>query len=424
VSDDETLLLEFSLGTERSFVWAVTHDEIVSYELPPQSKIAEAARLTHRWLSSSPNASRSGDQVNPIADLSTMVLGPVRAELKKKSIIVVADDALNYIPFQVLPLPGSEEPLVANFQIVNTPSASILGELRQEAMQRRPTKTLAAFGDPVFASNFAQSKAIGDQALALQLSPNGTWHSVLRDIELNGERFDPSVVKPLFYAKRELENLRAVAGRDSLIASDFKATRENLLSTDLTPYAILHIATHGFLDPKRPENSGLVLSTVNSDGKELNGFVGLQDIYQLRAPVDLVVLSACQTGLGKDVRGEGLLGLTRGFMYAGASSVVASLWKVDDEATAELMKQFYENMLRKGMAPGVALKEAQNTIRQRPEWSSPYYWAAFTLQGEYLQTIKSAKTVTSGSTKPILIAALLIAVLVVAAWFLRKRVAT
>ena len=139
-----------------------------------------------------------------------------------------------------------------------------------------------------------------------------------------------------------------------------------------------------------------MLSTVNRDGQEQNGFVGLQDIYGLRAPVDLVVLSACQTALGKDVRGEGLLGLTRGFMYAGASSVVASLWKVDDEATAELMRQFYTNMLRKGMTPADALRAAQNSIRQRPEWQAPYYWAGFTLQGEYRQVIKPARRSASG----------------------------
>jgi hypothetical protein len=108
----------------------------------------------------------------------------------------------------------------------------------------------------------------------------------------------------------------------------------------------------------------------------------------LRATVDLVVLCACQTALGKDVRGEGLIGLTRGFMYAGASSVVASLWKVDDEATAELMKQFYINMLQNGMAPAAALRDAQNVIRNRPEWKSPHYWAGFTLQGEYRLLIK------------------------------------
>ncbi|HET8675762.1 MAG TPA: CHAT domain-containing protein, partial [Blastocatellia bacterium] len=172
----------------------------------------------------------------------------------------------------------------------------------------------------------------------------------------------------------------------------------------------------------RPENSGLVLSTVNREGKEQNGFVGLQDIYGLRAPVDLVVLSACQTALGKDVRGEGLLGLTRGFMYAGASSVVASLWKVDDEATAELMRQFYTNMLREGMTPADALRAAQNSIRQRPEWHAPYYWAGFTLQGEYSQVIRP--TPTSGLYWKILIGAALMLLIGVAFWYRYRRVRT
>jgi CHAT domain-containing protein len=182
--------------------------------------------------------------------------------------------------------------------------------------------------------------------------------------------------------------LREVAGEQALIVSDYAATREKFLSTDLTQFAILHVVTHGLFNPKRPEASGLLLTNVSQGEKQLNGFIGLQDIYELRAPVLLVVLSACQTALGKDVRGEGLLGVTRGFMYAGASGVVASLWQVDDEATAELMKLFYSNMLQKGLRPSEALRAAQNTIRQRPQWRAPYYWAAFTLQGEYRQTIK------------------------------------
>jgi hypothetical protein len=125
------------------------------------------------------------------------------------------------------------------------------------------------------------------------------------------------------------------------------------------------------------------------DGSPQDGYFSLPDIYNLRVPVDLVVLSACRTGLGKQVRGEGLIGLTRGFMYAGASSVVASLWKVDDEATAELMKRFYANMLQRQMKPAEALREAQNSIRSEPQWSSPYYWAAFTLQGEHRYGIKT-----------------------------------
>jgi CHAT domain-containing protein len=152
----------------------------------------------------------------------------------------------------------------------------------------------------------------------------------------------------------------------------------------------------------------------------VNGFVGLSDIYNLRAPVDLVVLSACRTALGKEVRGEGLVGLTRGFMYAGASTVVASLWKVDDEATAELMKRFYTDMLQRGMTPAAALRAAQNSIRQEPQWHSPYYWAAFTLQGDYRQVIQ-APPHRSVPTYLILVGSLLLLVIVGAWWYRRHR---
>ncbi len=406
IADDQTLLLEYSLGTDKSYVWAVTRDSIKSYALPSRVLINDAAQNVYKLLASPPDSNRANDLKLALEELSRMVLSPVAAELNKQRIIIVADGALHYIPFQVLPAPSADkEPLVANHEIINTPSASILGELRKEATQRQPAKVVAAFGDPVFASNYSQPNDTtgGEQTAAMQTMENAPWQNVLRDIELNGDSFDPSVIKPLFYAKRELANLREAANDESFIASGFSATREQLLKTDLTQYAILHFATHGLLDPKRPEHSGLVLSTVDRNGKVQNGFVGLQDIYGLRAPVDLVVLSACQTALGKDVRGEGLLGLTRGFMYAGASSVMASLWKVDDEATAELMRQTYTNMLQKGLTPAAALRAAQNSLRQKPEWQAPYYWAGFTLQGKYRQVIKPLAAIKPASSYRILL---------------------
>jgi CHAT domain-containing protein len=394
IADDQTVLLEYSLGSDRSHVWAVTHEDIKSYTLVAGPLINEAAQKVYKLLAALPDPGTKWRFDLAVQELSRMVLSPVATELNKQRVIIVADGALHYIPFQVLPTPSVDNPpLVANHEIVNTPSASILGELRKEATQRQPTKLLAAFGDPVFASNYSERKDTtqGEPSPQMQAIETAPLHHALRDLELNGDSFDPSVIQRLFYAKRELANLRDSATSGGVfIASGFDATREQLLSTDLTQYAILHFATHGLLDPKRPENSGLVLSTVNRDGQAQNGFVGLQDIYGLRAPVDLVVLSACQTALGKDVRGEGLLGLTRGFMYAGASSVVASLWKVDDEATGELMRQFYTNMLQNGLTPAAALRAAQNTIRQKPEWQAPYYWAGFTLQGDYRQVIKPA----------------------------------
>ncbi|HET6851600.1 MAG TPA: CHAT domain-containing tetratricopeptide repeat protein [Pyrinomonadaceae bacterium] len=425
IGDNETALLEYSVGPEKSFAWVVTRNSIKTFELPGKTEIDSAARKVYDLLSLPP-ASDNDSKLNAASqELSRMVLSPVAAELDKRVVIVVPDETLNFIPFQILPLSPGTEPMVAKLEVVNAPSGSILGDIRKEVAQRQPaTKVLAAFGDPIFPANYAERKNEEgtDQVIAMQQPGMGRWRSALRDIELNGDAFDPSVITPLFYATRELNNLRELAGKEALVVSDFAATRERLLSTDLTQYAMLHLATHGFLDPKRPEFSGLVLSTVNREGQQIDGFVGLQEIYELRAPVRMVVLSACQTALGKDVRGEGLVGLTRGFMYAGASSVVASLWKVDDAATAELMKLFYSNMLQHGMKPAEALRAAQNSIRQRPEWRSPHYWAAFTLQGEYNQVITTTPQLSRGVSLTILIiGGLVVLGIAVAVWWYRRQ---
>ncbi len=423
IADEDTVLVEYSLGRDKSYLWAVTRDHITSYQLPNQDQINEAAQKVYKLLSTQADGQGQAELTQTARELAQMILAPAASDLNKRRMIVVADGVLNYIPFQILPVHGdTTELLVANHEVINVPSASILGQLRVETTHRRaPEKTLAAFGDPVFAANFAQRKdaSSNDQVVALQVSGNELWPQALRDVD-SADGYAPTSLKPLFYVTRELANLRAVAGPEALLVTGFDATRENLKSADLTKYAILHFATHGVLDPKRPEYSGLFLSMVNRNGQPENGFVGLQDIYGLRAPVDLVVLSACRTGLGKDVRGEGLIGLTRGFMYAGASSVMASLWKVDDEATSELMKRFYTNMLERGMTPAAALRAAQNDIRSQPQWSSPYYWAAFTLQGEYRQVIRPAST--SPTSRRILVGVVLLAFFGGASWwFIRRR---
>lgn len=166
-------------------------------------------------------------------------------------------------------------------------------------------------------------------------------------------------------------------------ALDFNANRVTATSSDLGQYRIVHFATHGLLNSEHPELSGIVLSLVDEQGRPQDGFLRLREIYNLNLPAELVVLSACRTGLGKEIKGEGLVGLTRGFMYAGAARVVASLWKVQDDATAELMKRFYLGMLKDGMRPAAALRSAQVEMWKQKRWRSPYYWAAFVLQGEW-----------------------------------------
>ena len=164
---------------------------------------------------------------------------------------------------------------------------------------------------------------------------------------------------------------------------DFAASKAAATSEDLGQYRFIHFATHGFLDSPNPELSGIVLSLVGEQGAPQDGFLRAHEIYNLKLPADLVVLSACQTGLGKEIRGEGLVGLTRGFMYAGAARVVVSLWSVDDEATSELMSRFYSRMIRDGLPAAAALRAAQIQLLKQPKWQAPYFWAAFVLQGEW-----------------------------------------
>lgn len=427
VADDQTVLLEYSLGAERGYVWVVTRDRIESRELPGREAVSAAARNVYELLSADPRRAGYEEELNRATEeLGRMVLSPVAGLLGGRRVIVVGDDALNYIPFQLLPDPSAGgEPLVAAHEVVGAPSASTLGQLREETARRREhAKTLAAFGDPVFASNYAMRRDDGEgvSVAALRLRESGRDSS--RGIKVNGDSFDPSKIEPLWFAGDELRNLReVVAGDGAFVVSGFGATRERLQSTDLGEFAILHFATHGLLNPTQPENSGLMLSTVDEAGGAHEGFVSLRDIYNLRAPVDLVVLSACRTALGQEVRGEGLIGLTRGFLYAGASGVVSSLWKVDDEATAELMRRFYANMLREGMTPAAALRAAQNSIRQRPEWRSPHYWAAFTIQGEYRQVIRPTRPAPALYVKAAAasVLLLLLALAASAAWWYQRR---
>jgi CHAT domain-containing protein len=188
----------------------------------------------------------------------------------------------------------------------------------------------------------------------------------------------------LGFSRQEADAIAAVTPLGQAFeALDFEASRATALGSNLANYRVVHFATHALLNSKHPELSGLVFSLVDEHGKPQNGFLDLEDIYNLHLPAELVVLSACETGLGKEISGEGLVGLTRGFMYAGASRVMASLWKIDDRATAELMRHFYQAMVGQGMRPAAALRLAQLRLQKDKRWSSPYFWAAFQIQGEW-----------------------------------------
>ena len=186
------------------------------------------------------------------------------------------------------------------------------------------------------------------------------------------------------FSRREADAIVAKAGQPrTLKALDFSASRETVFKSKLDQYRIIHFATHGLLNSQHPSLSGIVLSLYDEQGRPIDGFVRAHEIYNLKLNAELVVLSACRTALGSEIRGEGLVSLTRGFMYAGTPSVVASVWDVRDEATSELMSRFYERMFKGGKRPAAALREAQVSLWKEKRWAAPYYWAGFVLQGEW-----------------------------------------
>lgn len=425
--DAETLLLEFSLGEERSYLWTVTHTSLKSYELPGRAEIETLARRVVAPMSLRGEAPRGeseyrewkariaeADAAYPEAasGLSRLLLGSAAAEMSGRRLLIVADGILQYVPFAALPEPGTlamgsaNQPLIAGHELVMLPSASTLTALRSNRRQRRPyARAVVAFADPVFdagdprvgrvvrggKARRAITSTWGD--VQLQKSPAPTTAlagNSLRSVS-EARLTSRGHLDRLLYSKREAEAiLAAVPAGQGTAVLDFDASRERVMRSDLAGYRIVHFATHGLLDSQHPELSGVVLSLVNAQGEPQNGFLRLNEIFNLNLPVDMVVLSACQTALGKEIRGEGLVGLTRGFMYAGAPRVVASLWSVDDMATAELMRVFYQKMLRERMSPAAALRAAQNELRlhRQEKWRAPFYWAGFVLQGEWQNVTK------------------------------------
>jgi CHAT domain-containing protein len=250
---------------------------------------------------------------------------------------------------------------------------------------------LAVIADPVFDRTDARVTTPSTET-SDKRQPQTIGFGDARSIEhLAGDSPDKAgvttlrlVIPRLPFTRQEANQLMALAPPgSSFSAIDFQASRATVLDPALSQYRYVHIATHGLLDSERPGLSSLVLSMVDAQGKPQDGFLRANDIYNLKLPAELVVLSACQTGLGKEIKGEGLVGLTRGFMYAGAARVVVSLWNVNDKATADLMTRFYEKMLKHGERPAAALRAAQVEMWKQKQWQSPYYWAAFTMQGEW-----------------------------------------
>ncbi|HEV8578213.1 MAG TPA: CHAT domain-containing tetratricopeptide repeat protein [Thermoanaerobaculia bacterium] len=372
--DPGTLLLVYSLGDERSYLWAVTRERVAAHVLPSRARIEALVRPLYEAL-------RHGEATEQLPELSRLLLGPLPAPdlAASRRLVIVADGALHYVPFAALPLPalaGPDRPmripLLSHAAVVHLPSASVLPLLRSGAARRADAgKTLAILADPVFDRH--------DPRLRRQIAPRFDLTSSAAASSAPNRSFPR-----LPYTRREALAIAGLAARGNvLLALGFDASRDLATGGGLARYDIVHFATHGFVDDAHPLLSGVVLSLVDRRGRETDGLLRLQDLYGMELDADLVVLSACSTAVGRELQGEGLIGLSRGFLHAGARRVVATLWPVDEAATAHLMQTFYTGLLRQHLPPAEALRRAQLAVAREPLWRSPSYWSGFVMQGEW-----------------------------------------
>lgn len=380
--DPQTLMLEYSLAEKRSYLWAITPTAITLHLLPGRHAIENAVSRARALIADSSRRAVRAPMRQALDELGVMILGPLGGDLGRKRLVIVADGALQYLPFAALPSPSrrsnadADEPLMVRHEIVMLPSASTVAVLRQSPRLAESRKAVAVLADPVMAAN--------DSRLERTTADRSRSPLLPRDLARAAESLGTATFDRLPYSRDEALAIAAHAGpARSLTALGFEATRDLAMSPAIADFRIVHFATHALLDTRHPELSGIVLSLLDRQGQPLNGFLRLHDIFKLRLSAEVIVLSGCQTALGQDVRGEGLIGLTRGFMHAGAAQVVASLWNIRDRATAALMGRFYTALLERGQTPAAALRTAQLSMWKDERWRMPAYWAAFIVQGDW-----------------------------------------
>ncbi|HEU4875748.1 MAG TPA: CHAT domain-containing protein, partial [Pyrinomonadaceae bacterium] len=402
--DDDTLLLEYSLGARQSYAWTVTTDSIRGFELPGQKEIENAATRLGEAINSRNLPAKNEtapqrqarenqadkDYAEAARNLSRLVVTPVASEFRKIRVVLVPDGALQNVSFASLPTIGVEADIdvIAKHEIVVLPSASVIGLLREQIASRKPAPPgIIVMANPVFNADDFRVKRLASSRSAKRFNAPVSQapelsQSRARSVAL--ENIGITKIPELPFSLREAQRILQVAPKGQGVALlNFDANRSRALSPEMARFRFIHFATHGVVDLERPALSRIILSLVDENGRAQDGYLFLHDIYNLNLPVELVVLSACQTGIGKQVRGEGLIALTRGFMYAGAARLVASYWDVDDVATAELMAEFYRELFTNNKRPAEALQAAQLHIRKQKRWESPSFWAGFFIQGEW-----------------------------------------
>lgn len=398
--DDDTLLLEYALAEPRSYLWVVSRTSLGVHMLPGRARIEALARAALEELQ---RREQPPDPEEPrrLARLGELLLGPVAAQLTKTRLVIVPDGALHYLPFAALPRPAGAPALtgrsaadactaagvvtpwmVCRHELVSLPSIATLAAFRGQSGQRRATRAFAVLADPVFEPSDPRVRR------ASEAGAPGAARSESEQFDAKG----PGRLPRLPGSADEAEGLAALFARrygdiatPTLVLRGFNADRAALVQGRLDAYQVLHFATHGRRDVQNPEQSALILTRVGPDGRPREGRLRLADVYRLRLNAELVVLAGCETAWGAEVPGEGLVGLVRGFMYAGVPRVVSSLWPVWDTTAADFMLRFYGRFVAEPelRPPSAALRLAQLELLRRAETSDPYFWASFGFQGDW-----------------------------------------
>lgn len=400
LSDPDTVILEYAFLEDRTALWLMTDNRVDFFSLPPGSVIEPLARKVHSALAERGNQTRfekdherrkrleKADAAYESASrqLASLLFPFPISRISGKRLVVVGDGALHFLPFAALPLPGPGKFLLSECEITQLPALGALKQIREDSARRPPpAQTVAIFADPVFSPTDGRIKRPSGKPSA---TPPGNRRAAETVFDDRG-----SVFGRLPYSKVEADAILAlIPSEQGVLFQGFEATRGNFTRLNSGQFRFLHFATHATVDTTRPDLSTIALTLVGEDGQfpfhqkdrnPVRGFVQSFEVFNLNVQVDMVVLSGCRTGLGKEIRGEGVIGLSRSFMIAGASRVLASLWAVQDESTSTLMADVYGGMLGpKKLRPSAALREAQLKMMKNPRWAAPYYWAAFTIQGE------------------------------------------
>jgi len=391
---DDSVMLEYSLGDRTSYLFLVTQQDFKSYRLPGRLEIESKVRRFRDSIMTPYPVTWTRKQIEEAIthyqqdakELGRMLLGPAADQLGDRRMVIVPDGILQTLPFGALAISPSAQavsfsPLAKEHEIAYLPSASALVASRRAAPLRgHPDRTIAVINDPVY-----QRTEVRDwNKPTLPAKPaafTGKGGPVLRGGASNGVAFD---LPRLTYTQDEAKAILNLVPADSrLELTGFGATKSALKGSELERFKILHIGAHSILNEAYPDLSSLEFSKWDKNGNPLDSSLWLRDISNLRLSAELVVLSACDTGLGKEIKGEGLMSMVRGFMSSGVPRVLDTLWKVDDKQTAGFMAEFYKQLLEKKLSPSAALREAQKALMEKPYTQSPYYWAGFQLQGDW-----------------------------------------